>query len=605
MDHSIGCAYNSVLYFLEQLTLVAETRVQRRLAAILAADVVAYSRLMEQDETGTLAMLKARRKEVLEPLVTRHQGRIFKITGDGVLVEFGSAVNAVQCAIDLQRGMTVANGDLPEPRRIVLRIGVNLGDVMVEGSDLYGGGVNIAARLEGIAEPGGVLVSGTTFDYVRNKVNAAFDDLGTQTLKNIAEPVRVYRIACTPRVSVASTGTASHKPSIAVLPFTNMSGDPEQEYFADGMVEDIITALSHFKALFVIARNSSFVYKGRAVDIGQVAGELGVCYVLEGSVRKAGKRVRINAQLIDAATRGHLWAGRFDGGQEDVFDLQDKITESVVGIIEPQIRKAEIGRSRRKRPDNLDAYDLYLRALPHLYAMHPDDNSRALEFLTKAIDLDPEFAPALAFAAWCYEQRLTRGWNTVREDDSAHALALARAALATGSDDANAVGMAGFVLLMTGREYEAALSAIRRATNLNPNNVLVLAHAGFAYCMAGDLQEAILCFQRARRLSPVDPGAFFFLAGEAQALLLSGQYSECVEFARRSAATYDGWDSTYWYLAAACGHLGWTDEANKAIAKILSLSPGTTVSRIHNLPIQDERRLAILLDGLRKAGLPE
>ena len=584
---------------------MAEDRVQRRLAAILAADVVGYSQLMGEDEAGTLGALKARRKHVLEPLVNRHRGRIFKVTGDGVLVEFTSAVNAVQCAVELQQGMAAANAGLPQDRCIVLRIGVNLGDVMVEGSDLYGDGVNIAARLEGIAEPGGVLVSGTTFDYVRKKVNTEFDELGTQTLKNIAEPVRVYRVAGTPRVSVASSGTASDKPSIAVLPFTNMSSDPEQEYFADGMVEDIITALSHFKALFVIARNSSFVYKGRPVDIGQVAKELGVRYVLEGSIRKAGSRVRINAQLIDAATRAHLWAGRFDGAEEDIFDLQDNITENVIGIIEPQIRKAEINRSRRKRPQNLDAYDLYLRALPHVYAMHPDDNSRALEFLIQAIELDPEFAPALAFAAWCYEQRLTRGWNTVREDDSAHALALARAALATGSDDANAVGMAGFVLLMTGREYEAALSAIRRATNLNPNNVLVLAHAGFAYGHAGDLQEAISCFQRARRLSPVDPGAFFFLTGEAHALLLSGRYSECIEFARRSAATYDGWDCTYWYLAAACGHLGWTDEGNKAIAKILSLSPGTTVSRIRNLPIQNETRLAILLDGLRKAGLPE
>ena len=584
---------------------MAEDRVQRRLAAILAADVVGYSQLMGEDEAGTLAALKARRKHVLEPLVNRHRGRIFKVTGDGVLVEFTSAVNAVQCAVELQQGMAAANSGLPQNRCIVLRIGVNLGDVMVEGSDLYGDGVNIAARLEGIAEPGGVLVSGTTFDYVRKKVNAEFDELGTQTLKNIAEPVRVYRVAGTPRLSVASSGTASDKPSIAVLPFTNMSSDPEQEYFADGMVEDIITALSHFKALFVIARNSSFVYKGRPVDIGQVAKELGVRYVLEGSIRKAGKRLRINAQLIDAATRAHLWAGRFDGAEEDIFDLQDNITENVIGIIEPQIRKAEINRSRRKRPQNLDAYDLYLRALPHVYAMHPDDNSRALEFLIQAIELDPEFAPALAFAAWCYEQRLTRGWNTVREDDSAHALALARAALATGSDDANAVGMAGFVLLMTGREYEAALSAIRRATNLNPNNVLVLAHAGFAYGHAGDLQEAISCFQRARRLSPVDPGAFFFLTGEAHALLLSGQYSDAAELARRSAATYDGWDSTYWYLAAACGHLGRSDEAKKAVSKILSLSPGTTISRIRKLPIQDEARQAILLDGLRKAGLPE
>ena len=584
---------------------MAKERAQRRLAAILAADVVGFSRLMRQEESSTLATLKARQKDVLKPLVNRHQGRIFKVTGDGVLVEFGSAVNAVQCAVELQHGMAAANSDLPESRHIVLRVGVNLGDVIVEGSDLYGDGVNIAARLESIAEPGGIVVSGTAFEHVKNKVDCDFEDVGTQTLKNIAESVRVYRVTGTPRVAVPTSKTATDKPSIAVLPFTNLSGDPEQEYFADGMVEDITTALSHFKELFVIARNSSFVYKGRSVDIGQVARELGVRYVLEGSVRKTGNRVRINSQLIDTATRAHLWADRFDGTQEDVFDLQDTITESVVGIIEPQIRKAEIVRSRRKRPENLDAYDLYLRALPHLYAMHPNDNSLALEFLTQAIELDPGFAPALAFAAWCYEQRLTRGWNTVGKDDPAIALKLARAALATGSDDANAVGIAGFVLLMIGREYDAALSAIRRAADFNPNNVLVLSHAGFAYCMAGDLQEAIACFQRARRLSPVDPGAFFFLTGEAKALLLSGRYSDAAELARRSAATYDGWDSTYWYLAAAYGHLGQADEAKKAVAKILSLSPGITVSRISQLPIQDDARLAILLDGLRKAGLPE
>ena len=584
---------------------MAETRVQRRLAAILAADVVGYSRLMERDEAGTLAVLKARRNEVLEPLVVRHQGRIFKVAGDGVLVEFGSAVNAVQCAVELQRGMAAANAGLPEARHIVLRIGVNLGDVMVEGSDLYGDGVNIAARLEKSLNRAACWFPAWPSTTVRNKVNAGFEDLGTQTLKNIAEPVRVYRVTGTPRVPVATSEAATDKPSIAVLPFANLSGDPEQEYFADGMVEDIITALSRFKELFVIARNSSFVYKGRSVDIAQVAKELGVRYVLEGSVRKVGSRVRINGQLIDAATRAHLWADRFDGAPEDVFDLQDKITDTVVGIIEPQIRKAEIGRSRRKRPENLDAYDLYLRALPHLYAMHPDDNARALEFLTQAIVLDPGFAPALAFAAWCYEQRLTRGWNTRCEDDADNALKLARAALQQESDDANAIGIAGFVLLMVGHEYEAGLSAIRRATDLNPNNVLVLSHAGFAYCMAGDLQEAVTCFQRARRLSPVDPGAFFFLTGEAKALLLSGRYSDAAEVARRSAAIYDGWDSTYWYLAAAYGHLGRADEANKAIAKILSLSPGVTVSRIRQLPIPDEARLAILLDGLRKAGLPE
>jgi adenylate cyclase len=578
---------------------------ERKLAAILAADVVGYSRLMGQDEVGTLDRWKSRQKDVLQPLISRHQGRIFKVTGDGVLAEFGSAVNAVQCAVELQQHMAASNKDQAEDRQIVLRIGVNLGDVMVEGSDLYGEGINIAARLESVAEAGGIVVSATAFEHVKNKVDHDFEDLGTQLLKNIAEPVRIFRIAGTPRVVVAKPHAASNKASIAVLPFANLSGDREQEYFTDGMVEDIITALSQFRELFVIARNSSFVYKGRNVDIGQVAKELGVRYVLEGSVRRAGKRVRINAQLIDAATRAHLWADRFDGAQEDVFDLQDRITETVVGIVEPQIRKAEISRSRRKRPENLDAYDLYLRALPHVYAMHPSDNSQALEFLRQAIALDPEFAPALAFAAWCYEQRLTRGWKTVCADDPDSALNLARAALATGSDDANAVGMAGFVLLMIGREYDVGLSAIKRASESNPNNVLILSHAGFANCMAGDLQEAINCFQRARRLSPVDPGAFFVLTGEAQALLLSGRYSDAAELARRSAATYDGWDTTYWFLAAAYGHLGQVHEANKAIAKLLSLSPGVTVSRFRKLPIRDETRLAVLLDGLRRAGLPE
>jgi TolB-like protein/Flp pilus assembly protein TadD len=560
---------------------------------------------MEADEAGTLAAIKAWRGDVVDPLVTKHSGRIFKVIGDGVLVEFGSAVNAVQYAVELQRAMAVANRDLPEVRHIILRIGVNLGDVMVEGSDLYGEGINIAARLESMAEPGGIVVSATAFQHVKNKVDCDFEDLGIHNLKNITEPVRVYRVTGTPRVAVPASKGATDRPSIAVLPFANLSGDPEQEYFADGMVEDITTSLSHFKELFVIARNSSFVYKGRNVDIGQVAKELGVRYVLEGSVRKSGNRVRITGQLIDTATQAHLWADRFDGAHENVFDLQDKITETVVGIVEPQIRKAEIGRSRRKRPENLDAYDLYLRALPHLYAMQATDNSRALEFLTQAIELDRGFAPALAFAAWCFEQRLTRGWNTVCEDDRDNALKLARAALATGSDDANGIGIAGFVLLMIGREYEMGLSAIRRATESNPNNVLILSHAGFAYCMAGDLQEAITCFQRARRLSPVDPGAFFYLTGEAKALLLSGRYSDAVELARHSAAIYDGWDTTYWYLAAAYGHRGQKNEASKAIKKILSLSPGVTISRIRKLPIRDETRLAILLDGLRKAGLPE
>jgi len=312
---------------------MAEERVQRRLAAILAADVVGYSRLMEQDEEGTLAALKGRRREVLEPLAAHHQGRVFKVTGDGVLVEFASAVNAVQCAVDLQQAMAAANGDQPDDRHIVLRIGINLGDVMVEGSDLYGDGVNIAARLEAIAEPGGILVSGTAHEHIKNKIKVGFDDLGSQTLKNIAEPVRAYRVTGTPAVTVAASKPATDKPSIAVLPFTNMSGDPDQQYFSDGITEDIITELSRFHGLFVIARNSSFQYRDKAVDVRLVARELGVQYLVEGSVRRMANRIRITAQLIDARTGSHMWSERFDCSISELFEVQDEVARTIVATL--------------------------------------------------------------------------------------------------------------------------------------------------------------------------------------------------------------------------------------------------------------------------------
>src|SRR5262249_55299885 len=328
----------------------AEERAQRRLAAILAADVVGYSRLMEQDEAGALTALKERRKSILLPLVAKHSGRIVKMMGDGVLVEFASAVNGVACAAELQKRMASANVSLSDDRHIVLRIGINLGDVMVEGGDLYGDGVNIAARLEGIAEPGDVLISGTTYDYVKNKVDLGFDDLGTQTLKNIAEPVRIYRIAGTPRVSVARPIVATDKPSIAVLPFVNMSGDPEQEYFSDGITEDIITELSRFRSLFVIARNSSFAFKGKAAKVQEIAKELGVAYVVEGSVRKTATRIRITAQLIDAANGTHLWAERYDQGLEDIFAVQDEVVRTVVATVAGRVEVAGAQFAKRKPP---------------------------------------------------------------------------------------------------------------------------------------------------------------------------------------------------------------------------------------------------------------
>src|SRR5450830_615979 len=356
---------------------MAEARVERRLAAILAADVAGYSRLMGVDEEGTLAALKAYRRELVDPKIAEHRGRIVKTTGDGVLVEFASAVDAVRCAMEIQRILAERNVAISEDRRIELRIGINVGDIIIDEGDIYGDGVNIAARVEALARPGAVCISENAYQQVKGKLVLDVSDMGEQLLKNIAQPVRVYgvRLQDAPASAVLKL---PDKPSIAVLPFQNMSGDPEQEYFADGMVEDIITALSRFRHLFVIARNSSFTYKGRAVDIRQVGRELGVRYVLEGSVRKLADRVRITGQLIDTVTGAHVWAERYDRKSDDIFALQDEIALSVVGAIEPTLRLAEVERAKRKRPDSLDAYDLVLRALPDVYSRMPEQSKKAL-----------------------------------------------------------------------------------------------------------------------------------------------------------------------------------------------------------------------------------
>ncbi len=593
---------------------MAEKRAQRRLTTILAADVVGYSRLMEQDEAGTMAQLRTRRHDVLMPSVAQHGGRVFKLMGDGVFIEFTSVVNAVECAVDIQKAMQAKNADMPAHQHILLRIGINVGDVIVEGSDLYGDGVNLAARLESLADPGGICISGDVYRHVRSKLHLDFQDLGEQKVKNIAEPVHAYRIktdnaepgaAETPSVGRFAPAPPV-KPSIAVLPFANMSTDPEQEYFADGMVEDIITALSRFNELFVIARNSSFTYKGRAVDVRQVAKELGVRYVLEGSVRKSASRVRITGQLIDATTGAHLWAGKFDGGLEDVFDLQDKITESVVGAIEPTMRKAEMERARRRPVENLDVYDLYLRALPHVYAFRPDDNLTGLELLAKAIDLDPGYAPALAYAAWCHEQRLVRGWPPVGQDDVGTAIALARRAIAAGSEDAMALVAAGFVLVMVARDYDTGLDAVRRALELNPGAGFVAGLSSAALVFGGNPEDALVHAERAMALSPLDPGFFMFLTVAGLAQLLSGRPDQALELAKRSAALYPDWDTTYWVLVPAYVQLDRLAEARAALGKLVSLSPGLTASGAgQRLPIRNRAPLDMILDGFCKAGLPD
>jgi adenylate cyclase len=592
---------------------VAESQLTRKLAAIVVADMVGYSRRMEADETGTLAQLTAIRRELINPKVEQYRGRIVKTTGDGWLAEFASVTDAVRCTVDVQESMAQRNASVPDTERVLLRAGINLGEIIIEGDDIYGTGVNVAARLESLAEPGGICLSNSVYDQIQSILRLGYEDMGEQTVKNISKPVRCFAVRFEQGARAGGefpghpgAGKAAEAPSIAVLPFANLSNDPDQEYFADGMVEDIITALSRFRWLAVIARNSTFTYKGRAVDVRRVAAELGVRYVLEGSVRKAARRVRITGQLIDATTGSHLWAERFDGDLEHIFDLQDRITEAVVGAIEPQIRKAEIERSRRKHPGNLDAYDLYLRALPHMYAMRPEDNTEALRLLEQAMSLDPGFASALGYAAWCYEQRVARGWPTARDDDVDNGVKLARAAIGTGSDDANAIAAAGFSLLILGRDYDTGLAAVRRALDLNRNSAFVLTLSGWANNFGGDLDEALTSFQRAQRLSPSDPGAFLFVTGAAMAHLLSGRPAEAAALAAQSAAAYADWDTTYWVLAPAYAQLDQVDKARAAIAKALALTPAATVSRYRSLlPFRDERRLAVVLDGLRKAGLPE
>ena len=483
-------------------------RVERRLAAIVAADVVGYSRLMEADETGTARLLREHRIAA-GPLVAEHDGRIVKTTGDGVLIAFPSVVGAVQCAVAFQRLIAERNSGVPRERRMEWRIGIHLGDVLSDGEDILGDGVNIAARLEAIAEPGGICISEDAFRQVRGKIDTEFFDGGEQALKNLMRPVRIYRAR--PATAPASSALASpalplpDKPSIAVLPFQNLSGDPEQEYFADGMVEDIITALSRIRWLFVIARNSSFTYKAQAIDLKRVGRELGVRYILEGSVRKVGNRVRITGQLIEAETGAHLWADRFDGSLEDVFDLQDHVAITVAGVIEPTLQAAEIRRTSERPTNNLSAYDLYLRALPHVATYQWDHTIQALALLQQAIEHDPGFASALARAAYCHAVLDAIGRVDDRRSNRRFGIDLARRALQLGGDDAVALAFVAHVLGYFNEDIEAAIAIVDRATALNPSSAYGWRFSGFQRLYAGQCGRAIEHFKRSIRLSPREP----------------------------------------------------------------------------------------------------
>ena len=578
--------------------------VERKLAAIFAADIAGYSRLMAHDEVGTLGRLKACRV-IIDGLIASHRGRIFNTAGDSVVADFASAVDAVQCAVAMQTAIATENAGAAADEPMQFRIGVHVGDVMVDGKNLLGDGVNIAARLEALASPGTICVSAAARDQVGNKLPLTFDDLGEQQVKNIAQAIKVYRVQTVtpPAQQTAAALALPDKPSIAVLPFQNMSGDPEQEYFVDGMVEEIITALSRIRWLFVIARNSTFTYKGRAVDVKQIGRELGVRYVLEGSVRKGGNRVRITAQLIDATNGAHLWADRFDGSLEDVFELQDKVAISVAGVIEPTLRHSEIERARRKRPDSLDAYDLYLRALPDAFAAMPEDADKALALLGKAIELEPDFAAAHAIVAFCHEQRYLRGG--MQEETRIAALRHARLAIA-GGDDASALATAGFVIAVCGRDYEAALAAFDRSFALSSSSALALGFSSIVRAWKGDDAIAVEQANRALRLSPFDPQRNLPHVGLAYAHFAAGRFEETVAAASLATQSNPRFIVPIILHAAALGCLDRSEDAKTVVQRLLELQPGLTVgTAILSARYVNPENIAALANALRRAGLPE
>jgi len=591
-------------------------RAERRLAAILAADVAGYSRLIGADEEGTLDRLRSIRAELIDPTIAAHRGRLVKTTGDGLLVEFASVVDALRCATEVQQAMAGRNAEAAAAERIEFRIGIHQGDVVVEDGDIFGDGVNVAARLEGLAEPGGICVSARVQEDTAGRLDLTFDDLGEQSLKNIARPVRVYRVG--PRASGPhASGTAAvqpaqalplpDKPSIAVLPFQNISGDPEQEYFVDGMVEEIITALSRIRWLFVIARNSSFTYKGQAVDVKQVGRELGVRYVLEGSVRKGGNRVRITGQLIDAATGTHMWADRFDGALDDIFELQDQVASGVVGALEPRLRRSEIERANRKPTESLDAYDLYLRALA-LRDKHADESvGEAIALPKRALAIDPAYAPAAAQIGWHRIHQRSHGRSPVSEAEAVEAVALARQALEAGKDDPDALWMAAHTLSLFAGERAVAAAAIDRALVLNPNSAHAWAARGYASFHLDQPGPAIEAFERAMRLSPLDRLRRAFTNGIALAHLAAGRYEQALDWADRTLREEPGYRAALMNRVVACAHLDRVEEARETLRQWIESQPGLTIARFKALWAQafSPDVMAICVDGLRKAGLPK
>jgi adenylate cyclase len=576
-----------------------QARVERRLAAILAADVAGYSRLIGADEGGTLERLKALRRELLDPKITEHRGRLVKTTGDGLLVEFASVVDALRCAVDVQREMTGRNAGVAPDNRIELRIGINVGDIVVEDGDIFGDGVNVAARLEAVAEPGGICVAARVQEDAAGKLDLVFEDIGEQQLKNIARPVRAYRVVTAAHPAMPPPGSVPalpDKPSIAVLPFANMSGDPEQEYFVDGMVEEIITTLSRIRWLFVLARNSSFTYKGKAVDVKQVGRELGVRYVLEGSVRKAGGRVRITAQLIDATNGAHLWADRFDGLLKDVFDLQDKVAVSVAGVIEPALQAAETARSANRPTNDLTAYDLYLRALAMVMTpgtQIPD----ALRLLEGAIERDPRYGPALALAAVLYQRLVMDGRSEDLDTDIRQGTDLARRALQVAGDDPGVLATSAVVLAHFGEEIGSMMALVDRALALNPSFARGWYQSGILRSWAGQPDAAVDHLEAALRLSPrARIGAVRAVIGTAH--FFARRFDEAVPKLLLAIQEDPSFPPPYRILASCYVHMGRLAEAREIVRGLRAITPVVVPSLI---PYRNPEHRELYLSGLRLA----
>ena len=584
---------------------MAEKRVKRRLAAILAADVVGYSRLMGEDEAGTLAQLKQLREELLDPKVDEYGGRIVKTTGDGTLIEFPSAVDAVQHAVDVQHALTLRNADLPESKRFELRMGINLGDVIVEGEDIFGEGVNVAARLEGLADSGGICISDLIYASVRNKLSLDFDDLGEQALKNIAEPVQVFRVRMeVPRDENASVSDALfRRPAVAVLPFENLSNDPEQEYFADGLTEEIITALSLWRSFPVIARNSTFAYKGQSPDVRAVGDALGARYVIEGSVRKAGDRIRVTAQLLNAESGHHVWAERYDRQTADMFELQDELTTAIAAIVAPELERAEQRRvASQPRSVNIEAWALLQQAMTLIYAFNADDNARAQVLLDRVIDLDPNSCHAYGWKAFSFMRDVWLGFGDDRRRALDERLLAGRKAVELDESNSQAHAFFGIALLWSD-QLKSALEESELAIRLNPSNAIACAGVGHILAVLGKTDEGVRASLRALQLNPIDPRNVAITAHIAIAYLIAGEFDLAETWAQRAVKRQANFAEAHFLRAVALSHLNRVEDAIEAFETCNSVSPGFVDQFASSRPYLDEAIIEQFFKGLRGANL--